>query len=581
MNQGSGKLANLRVTQWILFSVAFHIGISLTSVLAEDYKVTFKPDDGFWSGSEEVDYVTGAIAHADHNSDEGRIFVDSSAWVTGAWAEAKAWIQKDFTYDHHSHSNHISVSYSLHGLASRVPNGENTLQVTAQLFDVTGGGSEHLQTAYGYNMSNRDGEIHQPQGRVGFSAVLQEDHQYRIRIRARAYCNVPYGDTGSASLDINSPPPNLPEYSVRVWEAKVFHKHTWTTTRGGTTGYYQSHVEWEFAQTKYNEADELRLYVDTGSGSDDAVQGWKLQFSDFDASNSQRESETRIRAWAWIEEEPPIERDEEVILKGTLHFSEDAGCGNEISYDTWRFYPAEGAVTLQSDNVAPDHSWWILRPVQLPNGQFEHTFILRNTDLLDPLNIQSLTFKATTERYETLSEVDYSDGSTPTEDFTLDVASSPFQHNIITEDSLSDGYIYLSYYVIVDDTVVLHTWGGHPVGRHAGAVPDGNIVPGTPLRLEKINGDIIMTWDPSCADWETDYSVYEGTLGDPTSHLPLTCSTGGLTTMTLPTGGNDASYYIVVPHDGAYEGSYGVDINGNQRPGSADSCFPQGLPACN
>ena len=64
----------------------------------------------------------------------------------------------------------------------------------------------------------------------------------------------------------------------------------------------------------------------------------------------------------------------------------------------------------------------------------------------------------------------------------------------------------------------------------AGSVPDGNGVPGVPLLVNKGGGgDLVLTWGSSCNGSDTDFGVYEGTVGDFTSHLPVVCTTSGLT----------------------------------------------------
>ncbi len=111
----------------------------------------------------------------------------------------------------------------------------------------------------------------------------------------------------------------------------------------------------------------------------------------------------------------------------------------------------------------------------------------------------------------------------------------------------------------------------------AGAVPDGAGVPGTPLTLDKgAGGALDLSWSESCAATAVDYEVYEGVLGDFTSHIPVTCSTVGATGAGVLPGAGDR-YYLVVPTDSAVEGSYGRASDGSQRPPSASSCRPQSL----
>ena len=116
----------------------------------------------------------------------------------------------------------------------------------------------------------------------------------------------------------------------------------------------------------------------------------------------------------------------------------------------------------------------------------------------------------------------------------------------------------------------------------AGSVPDGDDVPGVPLTLRKstVPGKINLAWDASCRSGDSDYAIYEGVLGNFTSHLQRMCGTGGLLAATLtPASGN--RYYLVVPvNPDGVEGSYGTASNGTPRPASASACFPQQFAAC-
>jgi hypothetical protein len=114
----------------------------------------------------------------------------------------------------------------------------------------------------------------------------------------------------------------------------------------------------------------------------------------------------------------------------------------------------------------------------------------------------------------------------------------------------------------------------------AGSVPDGWSVPGAQFRVEKgVGGAIDLYWSPSCMPSDIDYGVYEGTIGDFTSHLARVCTTSGMTSTTLVPGVG-SSYYLVVPHNGAVEGSYGQSSGAVERPASATACFAQALGAC-
>jgi outer membrane protein assembly factor BamB len=100
------------------------------------------------------------------------------------------------------------------------------------------------------------------------------------------------------------------------------------------------------------------------------------------------------------------------------------------------------------------------------------------------------------------------------------------------------------------------------------------------LMIERATaGEITLTWSGSCLASDTDFAIYEGTLGDFTSHVPLTCSTAGLTSVTFPPSPGDV-YYLVVPSNASVEGSYGVDHAGNERPPSSSACKTQSVGEC-
>jgi len=111
-----------------------------------------------------------------------------------------------------------------------------------------------------------------------------------------------------------------------------------------------------------------------------------------------------------------------------------------------------------------------------------------------------------------------------------------------------------------------------------GEVPDG--IAGSPLVLRKAAGGTArLFWDASCGVNDEDYAVYQGSVGDFTGHLPLTCSTGGATFLQFTPGAGDL-YFLVVPTTANAEGSYGREADGTQRPGSAAPCAPQAFLAC-
>ena len=117
------------------------------------------------------------------------------------------------------------------------------------------------------------------------------------------------------------------------------------------------------------------------------------------------------------------------------------------------------------------------------------------------------------------------------------------------------------------------------VSGRSGRVPDGGNQPGPPLVLGKAGGDLELNWGPSCQSSDDDYEIYEGAVGDFTTHLPVACSTGGALTVTItPMAGN--TYYIVVPSGPTREGSYGNESEGDERQSSAEPCAIQAIGPC-
>jgi len=114
----------------------------------------------------------------------------------------------------------------------------------------------------------------------------------------------------------------------------------------------------------------------------------------------------------------------------------------------------------------------------------------------------------------------------------------------------------------------------------SGRVPDDALWPGQPLTLEKApDGQITLRWSGSCLGTDTDYEIYEGTVGSYYSHAALSCTTGGATSITfVPASG--FRYYLVVPRNLVREGSYGLRSSGAERPQLTGACLPQQVGTC-
>lgn len=115
-------------------------------------------------------------------------------------------------------------------------------------------------------------------------------------------------------------------------------------------------------------------------------------------------------------------------------------------------------------------------------------------------------------------------------------------------------------------------------GTPAGRVPAGD--PEAPLTVAlNPNGDLTLQWGASCLQTDTDYEVYEGTIGAYYSHSPKLCSTGGSLSATF-TPGSGSRYYLIVPRNTSSEGSYGLDSNGDERPAGSPACGVRRIDAC-
>ena len=114
----------------------------------------------------------------------------------------------------------------------------------------------------------------------------------------------------------------------------------------------------------------------------------------------------------------------------------------------------------------------------------------------------------------------------------------------------------------------------------AGSVPGGVGAPASPVTVDLgTGGTLRLAWSPTCLPTDGDYAVYEGTIGNFTSHVPLLCSTSGATFATIVPGAGN-TYYLIVPRSGAVEGSYGRDSTSLERPPSAAACFPRAMISC-
>jgi hypothetical protein len=125
----------------------------------------------------------------------------------------------------------------------------------------------------------------------------------------------------------------------------------------------------------------------------------------------------------------------------------------------------------------------------------------------------------------------------------------------------------------------LASTGSAGVSLDANDFPSGRLTDAS-LRVElTAEGQILLTWEPSCLASDTDYGIYRGSLHEYYTHDWLSCSTGGATTLPFPPGLQD-DYYLVVPRNETLEGSYGLDGSGTERPPGVAACLTQTISVC-
>jgi sugar lactone lactonase YvrE len=113
----------------------------------------------------------------------------------------------------------------------------------------------------------------------------------------------------------------------------------------------------------------------------------------------------------------------------------------------------------------------------------------------------------------------------------------------------------------------------------ASRVPDGRVAGEKPLTVTRSpNGDLTLSWGPSCLATDFDYAIYEGQLGSFPSHTARFCTTAGATGKTFAPGPG-SMYYLVVPRNSLEEGSHGLSSDGAERLRGPGVCAPQQVAA--
>ncbi len=93
------------------------------------------------------------------------------------------------------------------------------------------------------------------------------------------------------------------------------------------------------------------------------------------------------------------------------------------------------------------------------------------------------------------------------------------------------------------------------------------------LTITKSGGALALTWATDCGG-TSHYSVYRGNLSLGYSSIapePGQCDVTS-TSVTVPQGAGTGDFFLIVPNDGGFEGSYGSQSNGTARAPAALAC---------
>ncbi len=96
------------------------------------------------------------------------------------------------------------------------------------------------------------------------------------------------------------------------------------------------------------------------------------------------------------------------------------------------------------------------------------------------------------------------------------------------------------------------------------------------LAVARTAGGLALSWSADCGGGSR-FAVYRGDLAQGYASLrpePGACAIAATST-TVPQGSGAADFFLVVPNDGAFEGSYGKTSGGTQRPPAPVACMPR------
>jgi hypothetical protein len=98
------------------------------------------------------------------------------------------------------------------------------------------------------------------------------------------------------------------------------------------------------------------------------------------------------------------------------------------------------------------------------------------------------------------------------------------------------------------------------------------------LTVARSGGALALGWNADCGG-APQVEIYRGDLAAGYSSLrpePGLCAASG-SSASLPLGPGQADFFLVVPTDGGFAGSYGRAADGSERPPATQACHPRDL----
>lgn len=110
------------------------------------------------------------------------------------------------------------------------------------------------------------------------------------------------------------------------------------------------------------------------------------------------------------------------------------------------------------------------------------------------------------------------------------------------------------------------------------AVDPGRILDDILVDKTVTPGVVRISWSAGCSTGAQDYAIYEGAIGDFSNHGQRTCTDSGVALTEEITPDPGSRYFIVVPLNSSFEGSYGTNSAGVERQQAALACVSSQAP---